>query len=138
MKLAAARIRQFACLDAPGPPLAPRRLRALRDVLAFDTGGYFHLGTDQRLESYMEAPDVQAMVPLYLDPRMQQDERRVARTYEQAALQEFGPQTTEQLIKVPWAEFVRSDFYNVLLRPTGLDDCVSLMPGWPAGGRSGR
>jgi DNA-binding CsgD family transcriptional regulator len=134
VKLAAARIRQFACLDITGPQLAPLLLRELRDVLAFDTGGYFHPGADQRLESYMEAADVQAMVPLYLDPRMQQDERRVARTYEQAAQQEFGPQTKEQLIKVPWAEFVRSDFYNVLLHPIGLDDCVSLMPRL-AGGR---
>lgn len=125
---AAARVRQLACLDVTGPQLAPLLLRELRDVLPFDTGGYFHPGAEGRLESFMEAPDVQAMVPLYLDARMQRDERRVSRSYAQAALCEFGPQNRDRLTKVPWSEFIRSDFYNLLLRPIGLDDCVGLMP----------
>ncbi|VTU21465.1 helix-turn-helix transcriptional regulator [Variovorax sp. RA8] len=125
---AAVRIRQLSCLDVTGPHLAPLLLRELRGVLAFDTGGYFHPGADGRLESFMEAPDIQAMVPIYLDERLQRDERRVARSYEQAARTEIGPQVRDQLIKVPWAEFQRSDYNNVLLRPVGLHDCVSLMP----------
>jgi DNA-binding CsgD family transcriptional regulator len=128
VRRAAARIRQLACLDVTGPQLAPLVLQELRDVLPFDTGGYFHPGAGGALECYMEEPDVQAIVPAYLDERMQQQVQRVARPYDEAARLEFGPQIKAQLIKVPLPEFERSDFYNVLLRPVGLIDCVSLMP----------
>lgn len=128
VRLAAARIRQLASLDATGPQLAPLLLRELREVVAFDTGGYFYPGAGGALDCYMEAADVQSIVPAYLDERMQQQVQRVARPYDEAARLEFGPQLKAQLIKVPLHEFERSDFYNVILRPVGLLDCVSLMP----------
>jgi DNA-binding CsgD family transcriptional regulator len=128
VRLAAARIRQLACLDATGPQLAPLLLRELREVVAFDTGGYFHPGASGAIESFMEAPEMRAVMPLYYDEHMQSQERRLTGTYAQAAQEHFGPQMKAQLVKVPMWEFESSDFYNALVRPAGLLDCVSLMP----------
>lgn len=73
------------------------------------------------------------MVPLYLDERMQASERRVARSFAEAAGCEFGPQTHEQLVTVPEREFLNSDYYNLLLRRLSIYDCVSLIPRLPNG-----
>ena len=136
-KQAAARIRQLACLDIGGPQLVPLLLDELHDVFEFDTAGYLHVNAEQQLEAYMQDPDVQAIVPIWLDEHMQRHEREVARNFTDAVRCEFGPQLKEQLMTIPWRQFQRSDYYNVLLRPLSLQDCVSLIPRLPNGGPVG-
>jgi DNA-binding CsgD family transcriptional regulator len=125
---AAARIRNLACLDVGGPQLAPLVLQELRALIAFDTGGYFSLDAEGRLDASMEAPEIQAVLPLYFSEHMQRCERQVARTFADAVHTDFGPRTAAQLMTVPLREFQRNDYYGLMLRPLQIDDCVSLIP----------
>ncbi|MCC2673689.1 MAG: LuxR family transcriptional regulator [Ramlibacter sp.] len=125
---AAARIQQFAGLDATGHQLAPAILRELRDVLAFDSGGYMHPEAGGGIATYMETAEAENVMPLFFDHQMQREVLRLTRGYEEAAAHEHGPVPTLQLIKTSWSTFERSDFFNLVLRPAGMLDCVSLMP----------
>ncbi len=125
---AAARIRQLACLDIGGPQLVPLILQELRELLSFDTGGYFSLDETGALDASMETPEVQALMPLYFSDHLQQCERQVARSFAEAVHTDFGPRNTQQLMTVPLREFQRNDYYNLLLKPLQIDDCISLMP----------
>lgn len=124
---AARRIRRLAGLDAGGPQFAPLLLRELATLLALDSSGYFYLDAAGMPDFYSEAPEVQAIVPLYLDPHMQAAEAEVARPYAQAAREDFGPQLRAQLVTVPEPVFWASDYYNLLLRPAGIEECMSLV-----------
>lgn len=125
---AAARLRLLACLDFGGPQLTPLILKELRELLPFDTGGYFSLDTDGSLDASMEAPEVQAILPLYFSEHMQNCERQVTRSFADAVQVEFGPRTAEQLMTVPLRDFQRNDYHNLMLRPLQIEDCVSLIP----------
>jgi DNA-binding CsgD family transcriptional regulator len=125
---AAARIRHLACLDVSGPQLLPLILADLRELVAFDTAGYFSVNAQGELDASMETPEVQAVLPLYFTEHMQRCERAVARPFWDAVQTDFGPRIADQLMTVPLNEFRNSDYYNLLLRPAQIEDCVSLIP----------
>ena len=134
---AIARLHQMACLDFNGPQLIASVLQELHHLIGFDYGGYFYPGSDGELEVFMEAPHMRALMPTYFDNRLLESERRVvtrsARFFSEAVRYEHGPQMLDRLIKVPWDEFLRSDFYNVVIRPADVKDCVSLVLRTPQG-----
>lgn len=58
---------------------------------------------------------------------------RSSRDFGEAVRHERGPQLLEQLVRVPLPELQRSDFYNVVMRPMGTVDCMSLVLRTPDG-----
>lgn len=134
---AAAQIRSLASLDTGGPQLLPLLTEQLGRLLAFDSAAYYHIDADGRPQMLSEDPDVLSMVPTYLDACMQAAEREVARPFATAVREDFGPQMRAQLVTVPYRRFLRSDYYNVLLRPIRIHDCVSLVTRLPDGRATG-
>ena len=127
----------MACLDFNGPQLIAPVLQQLHRLIGFDSGGYFHPGTDGELEAYLENPALQAAMPDYFDPRMLRSEslvfHRSLRRFGEVVRHEHGPHVLEQLIKVPYAELLRSDYYNVVLRPSEVSNWMSLVLRTPQG-----
>lgn len=138
---AIARLHQMACLDFNGPQLIASVFQELHQLIDFDYGGYFYPGSDGDLEVFMEAPHMRALMPTYFDNQLLESERKVvsrsARFFSEAVRYEYGPQMLDRLIKVPWSEFQRSDFYNVVVRPADVMDCVSLVLRTSQGGGIG-
>lgn len=128
------RIRRLACLDISGPQLAPLLLQELRDVLYFDSAGYFWRNENGATDLFMDDQAVIDLLPLYMDDYIQKAEREAGRSFEEGLREDFGPIRTEQMIKLPLRRFLRHDYYNLILRPMGLNQCASLVPRL-AGGR---
>ncbi|WP_354447996.1 helix-turn-helix transcriptional regulator [Ottowia thiooxydans] len=136
-----ARLQTMASLSGGGPQHIVSLLQTLRPSIGFDAGAYVHPGVDEGgegvLETYLENPALQAAMADYYDPRMLQDERRLfqrsLRQFGEAVRHEHGPHQLEQLLKVPYRELLRSDFYNVLLRPADVAHWVSLVLRTPQG-----
>lgn len=128
---AVSRIRRLACLDASGPEMAPLLLQELAQVVQFDTGGYMYRRADGEMDVFMQSRDVMDIIPLYMDSYVQQKEREVARSFDDTQRQDFGAMSTESLVRVPWKDFLRHDYYNLILRPVELNQCLSLVPRLP-------
>ncbi len=127
---AAAHLRQLACLENSGPSLILPVLRELHHLIGFDAGCFIHAGADGELDVFMENPALQAAVPDYFDPRILQSElevlHRSSRQFGETLREERGVQMLPQISKVPLPELLRSDFYNVVLRPGDVGDGLSL------------
>ncbi|KRD56068.1 hypothetical protein ASE52_07685 [Acidovorax sp. Root275] len=134
---AIARLQQMACLDLNGPLLIEPVLHELHRIIDFDTGGYFYPGTDGGLDAYIEPSIARGCMHTYFDPQLmateQQVIRRSAHDFAAAVRGDHGTQVMEELLKVPMAQFMRSDFYNLVLRPAELLDCLSLVLRTPQG-----
>ncbi|BEP96911.1 helix-turn-helix transcriptional regulator [Acidovorax sp. sif1233] len=134
---ALARLQQLACLDVNGPQLIEPLLHELHHLIAFDTSGYFHPGSDGALDVYIEPSLARDLMHLYFEPQVRASEhkviRRSAHDFAAAVRDDHGPQVMEQLITVPMGELLRSDFYNLALRPAELLDCLSLVLRTPQG-----
>ncbi|MFT3663860.1 helix-turn-helix transcriptional regulator [Piscinibacter sp.] len=128
---ALARLQQMAGLDLRGPPLVEPVMQALHRLVGFDAGGYVHPGSDGVLQTYLEDPAIQAREAAYFDPRILRSENAVLR----CSLHHLGhtvhlgagPLMLAQLLKVPYAELLRSEFYDVMLRPSGVTDWATLV-----------
>jgi len=134
---ALAHLRHLARLDASGPELIAPVLEALHALIGFDSSGYFYPGAGGELDAHMEHPAVQAAVPDHFDPRILASEARVFHNVLQhgddIARHPHGAQSMAQMLRVPPAELLRSDYYNVVMRPAGVGDWLSL----PLRGRGG-
>lgn len=127
---AVAHLRHLARLDATGPELIAPALASLHALIGFDSSGYFYPGAGGELDVHMEHPAVQAAVPDHFDPRILASEARVFHNVLQhgddIARHPHGPQSLAQMLRVPAAELLRSDYYNVVMRPAGVGDWLSL------------
>ncbi|MBH1963386.1 MAG: helix-turn-helix transcriptional regulator [Comamonadaceae bacterium] len=127
----------MACLDFNGPQLIEALLHELHSLIGFDTGGYFYPGSDGAMDAYIEPSQAREVMHVYFDPQIMASERKVIRRsahdFAAAVRGDHGPQMMEQLITVPIGELLRSDFYNLALRPAELLDCLSLVLRTPQG-----
>lgn len=127
----------MACLDLHGPLLVESVLHELHRIIDFDTGGYFYPGADGGLDAYIEPSIARESLHTYFDPQLmateQQVIRRSAHDFAAAVRGDHGTQVMEELLKVTPAQFMRSDFYNLVLRPAELLDCLSLVLRTPSG-----
>ena len=121
----------MAELDVQGPQFIEPVLKVLHALVAFDAGGYMHPAGDGVLQTYLEDPGIRAREADYFDQRILRSEGKVLRS----SLRHLGhtvhlgagPLLLAQLLKVPHAELLRSDFYNVVLRPSGVTDWATLV-----------
>ena len=131
----------MASLDTGGPQCIAPVLQALHGLIGFDAGCYIHTdagtGGEGELHVHMENPAMQAAMPDYFDPRILKSELQVLHRSSQQMAEtlrlEWGVRMLPQMVKVPLPELLRSDFYNVVLRPGGVGDCMSLVLRTPQG-----
>jgi len=128
---ALARLHHMAGLELQGPQLIAPVLKMLHALVGFDAGGYVYPGSDGALQTYLEDPRIRAREADYFDPRIHRSEGLVfhcsLRQLGQAAHFGSGPLLLEQLLQVPYAGLLRSDFYNVLLRPSDVVDWATMV-----------
>ena len=128
---ALARLHQMAGLDLQGPQLIAPVLQALHALVPFDAGGYVHAGSDGVLQTHLEDPGIRAREVDYFDPRILRSEGQMfhcsLRDLGHTVHLGSGPLLLEQLLKVPQSRMLRSDFYNVVLRPSGVTDWATLV-----------
>ncbi|WP_406626040.1 LuxR C-terminal-related transcriptional regulator [Acidovorax sp. SDU_ACID1] len=121
----------MACLDFNGPQCIAPVLQQLHRLIGFDSAGYFYPGSDGELQAHLENPALAAAMPDYFDPRMLASESQVfhrsLRRFGDVVRHEHGPHVLEQLIKVPYAALLKSDYYNVVLRPAQVSNWMSLV-----------
>ncbi|WP_428000041.1 helix-turn-helix transcriptional regulator [Acidovorax sp.] len=134
---AIARLQHMTRMEVSGPSMIGPLLQALHGVIGFDSSAYMHPADTGELAVHMEVPTDQAVVADYFDPRILRSERQVlvrsSRDFDEAVRYEQGPQLLGQLVRVPMPELERSDFYNVVMRPMGATDCMSLVLRTPRG-----
>lgn len=136
-ELAIARLQQMACLDFSGPELIDPVMHELHELIRFDTGVYFHPDGAGALDAYVEPSVARERMPLYFAPEMLEQELKLVRyslqDFPSAVRHEHGVLTMEQIITVSRDEFVRSEFYNELARPSDWEDFLSLVLRTPQG-----
>lgn len=111
---ALARLQQMACIDFTGPALIEPVLHELHQLIFFDTGGYFHPGSDGAMDAYLEPSHARSQFHLYFQPEVMASERKVIRRsahdFAGAVREDWGPQVMDELITVPLSGLLRSDF----------------------------
>ncbi len=136
-RCAMAHLQQLACLNFNGPALIEAVLHELHHLIVFDTGGYYHPGSEGAMDAYIEPSLARDLMHLYFEPEVLATEheviRRSAHDFTAAVRYDHGAQVMEQLITVPVSKLLRSDFYNLALRPVELLDCLSLVLRTPQG-----
>jgi DNA-binding CsgD family transcriptional regulator len=134
---AMARLQQMACLDFNGPELIEPVLHELHRLISFDTGVYFHPDASGALDAYIEPSVAREWMHRYFDPHMVALEHEVvsysSHDFAAAVRHQHGVLVMEQLICVSRNEFIRSDFYNQVARPSELQDFLSLVLRTPQG-----
>lgn len=134
---AIARLQQMACLDFNGPQLIEPVLHELHDLISFDSGAYFHPDDRGGMDAYLEPSMGRDTIHTYFDPQVMASERKVMRRsahhFADAVRFDHGAQGLEQLLAVPVNELLRSEFYNVTLRPVEVFDLLSLVLRTPQG-----
>ncbi|KRD46234.1 hypothetical protein ASE52_16235 [Acidovorax sp. Root275] len=134
---ALARLQHMACLDFTGPQLIEPVLHELHQLIGFDTGVYFHPDADGVLDAYIEPSPAREWMHRYFDPQMMVQELKLVRyslhDFAAAVRQEHGVLAMEQILQVSRHEFIRSDFYNELARPSEWQDFLSLVLRTPQG-----
>lgn len=134
---AIARLQQMACLDFNGPQLIEPVLHELHYLISFDSGAYFYPAGNGGMDAYLEPSMGRDTIHTYFDPQVMASERQVMRRsahhFADAVRFDHGAQGLEQLLAVPISELLRSDFYNVTLRPVEVFDLLSLVLRTPQG-----
>ena len=89
------------------------------------------------MDAYLEPSHARSQFHLYFQPEVMASERKVIRRsahdFAGAVREDWGPQVMDELITVPLSGLLRSDFYNLVLRPAELLDCLSLVLRSPQG-----
>ncbi|MBN9367268.1 MAG: helix-turn-helix transcriptional regulator [Comamonadaceae bacterium] len=137
---AIARLGQMACLEGTGPHRIAPVLHELRRIIAFDSGGYFNPGDDGTPHGHVENPGLLAVMPGYFDVHVQRSEgqvlsRRLGNFSDNVARYQRRAWTLEpgQLLAVPRAELLRSDFHEAIMRPADLSTWAMLALSTPQG-----
>ncbi|MBD9392947.1 LuxR family transcriptional regulator [Acidovorax sp. ACV01] len=127
----------MACLDFSGLQLIEPVLQELHHLIGFDTGVYFHPDAEGTLDAYIEPSAAREWMYRYFDPAMRAQELQLVRyslhDFAAAVRHEHGVLSMEQIITVSRNEFIRSDFYNELARPSEWQDFLSLVLRTPQG-----
>lgn len=126
----------MACLDAGGVQFIEPLLQELRRVVGFDFGCMLYPGSGGDLMNYAQEP-MQSVAAQYFDARILRSERQVLarspRDFGEVVRHEHGPKLLRELMAVPMAELLRSDYYGAVMQPTGAKDYMSLVLRTPQG-----
>jgi DNA-binding CsgD family transcriptional regulator len=118
-----ARIQRLCCLGLGSQAIMPALLKEIADLTPSSSREFDWAGPNYELVNcYSDSPNVADVLPVYFAQYHNLRERDYRVTFDQvmatpydAAVDDFF----QRCLKVPWAEFQRSDGYNLILRPLG-------------------
>src|ERR1700730_14573108 len=127
---AIASIRRLCCLGLGGQIAVPALLAELHALIPSYSNQFFWAGANQELANiYDEGDTLLPVVPLYLSEFHNKRERDVVFTFTETMRRSRGSEVMryrESTVKVDKRGFEKHDFYNLAMRPTGLDDVLQL------------
>lgn len=129
-KRAIASLRRLCCLGLGGETIIPALLAELHQLVPSYSNQFFWAGPNQELVNIYDEGDVLLpIVPLYLSEFHNKREREVVATFTETMRRTRNSEVMryrESTLKVDERTFENHDFYNLAMRPTGLDDALQL------------
>jgi len=129
-KRAIASIRRLCCLGLGGQIAVPALLAELHALIPSYSNQFFWAGPNQELANiYDEYDTILPVVPLYLSEFHNKRERDVASIFTETMRRSKHSEVMryrESTVKVDKRGFEKHDFYNLTMRPTGIDDALQL------------
>ena len=105
----------------------PALLDELRAIVPHYGASVFFLDAQGQLANiYDENPETPHVAPLYLQEFYNHPEREYGTGFPDALRQRYGVQGFEEIVTVELNEFVRTDYYNLILRELGYSDLIRL------------
>jgi DNA-binding CsgD family transcriptional regulator len=127
---AIASIRRLLSLGLGDKVIVPDLLRELHALIPSYSNQFFWAGPNQELVNiYDEGDTFLPLVPLYLSEFYNTRERDVAWTFAETMRRSPNSMVMlyrERTMKVDRRTFEKHDFYNLAVRPSGIDDVVQL------------
>jgi DNA-binding CsgD family transcriptional regulator len=130
-KKALASIRRLSCLGLGGQIAVPAILSELHALIPSHSNQFYWAGPHQELANMYDEGDVLLpAVPLYLSEFYNKREKEVVFTFAETmrrTRRSAVMRYRENTLKVDERKFENHDFYNLVMRPTGLYDGLQLI-----------
>jgi DNA-binding CsgD family transcriptional regulator len=129
-KKAIGSIRRLCCLGLGSQIAVPALLRELHALIPSFSNQFFWAGPNLQLANiYDEGETLLPLIPYYLSEFHNKSEREVVATFSETMRQSKNSIVTryrERTVRVDQRTFEKHDFYNLTMRPSGLDDALQL------------
>ncbi|MGH6836419.1 MAG: LuxR C-terminal-related transcriptional regulator [Methylocella sp.] len=129
-KRAIASIRRLCCLGLGSEIAVPALLGELHALIPSYSNQFYWAGSNQELANFYDEGDViLPVIPLYLCEFHNRRERDAVFTFAETMRRSRNSEVfhyRERTLKVDERTFEKCDYYNLVARPTGLDDALQL------------
>ena len=129
-KKAIASIRRLSCLGLGSQIAVPTILGELHVLIPSHSNQFFWAGPNQELANLYDEGDVLLpFIPLYMGEFHNRREREIVFTFTETMRRSRRSEVMryrEKTLKVDENRFENHDFYNLVMRPTGLHDALQL------------
>jgi DNA-binding CsgD family transcriptional regulator len=124
-KRAVARLQTLCCLGLGGPLAIPAALAELHGLVASGGNEFYWADADLQMGNvYMESANFAVVSPLYFQVFHDRRDRETRLSFSELMRTPFASPVDDffhRTLKVPLAEFRRTDVYNLVLRPLGAE-----------------
>ncbi len=129
-KKAIASIRRLSCLGLGRQIAVPAILGELHALIPSYSNQFFWAGPNQELANlYDEGDVILPVLPLYVEEFHNKREREIVFTFAETMRRSRRSEVMryrEKTLKVDEKQFEKHDFYNLVMRPTGIHDVLQL------------
>jgi DNA-binding CsgD family transcriptional regulator len=128
---ALASIRRLSCLGLGSQIAVPAILSELHALIPSYCNHFFWAGPNQQLANFYDEGDViLPVLPLYMNEFHNKREREIVFTFAETMRRSRRSEVMryrEKTLKVDEKRFENHDFYNLVMRPTGIHDVLQLI-----------
>lgn len=116
--------KQLCCLGLPGQQVMPRLLSALHEIVPSYANFFVWVNARGQISNtlFENLNEVQPVLPLYFGEYADARECEVVASVAESLRQRRGAWMLDESLKVERRVYYRSDFYQLLARPTGFHD----------------
>ncbi len=128
-KRAIASIRRLCCLGLGGQIAVPALLAELHALIPSTNNHFLWAGPDQELANFYGEGDLLLSMPLYFSEFLNKRERDVILTFSDVMRRNRNSEVRtfyESNLKVDLRTYEHHDFYNLIMRPHGIDFSLQL------------
>jgi hypothetical protein len=126
---ATARIRRLCCLGLGGQIAVPALLGELHALIPSTNNHFLWAGPDLELANFYGEGDLMRSMPLYFSEFLNRRDREVIFSLSEVMRRHRKSEVTtfhESSLKVDQPTYERHDFYNLIMRPHGIDFALQL------------
>lgn len=125
---AEARFKQLCCLGLGGEAVMPALLRELRAIIPSSGSTFFFADArGQLVNIFDENPESPHIASLYMEEFAGRRDHEVGISFSDALQTEFGVNCLQEILPIDLSAYLRTDQYNLIMRPLGYDDYIRLM-----------